>query len=451
MADTAHEQRRLAAIMFTDMVGYSALAQRNEARAIEILEEHRRVIRSVLPNHEGREVKTTGDGFLIEFPSALAAVQGAVEIQKAMHERNEAAPPEKRVNIRIGIHLGDVISSQGDIHGDGVNIAARLEPLAPPGGICISSAVWEQVRNKVDVPLALLGPAELKNIELPVVVHRVVMPWESACHPAPLRPRRRAGVAALCAIGLLALVLAAARWWQKQGQDAKPRATDAQAVQTAGPVLFQTGFEAPVCRPGPLSGQDGWLARGGFSSGAAMVVASGSNQFVSISGSELEQMNTNLWSAWLYRRIPTNAAGLGARRISVTADLEFEPGSARTEPGYTAAFLLLTDARITPLAAVGFSKIGNPIGQNFAHPPESVHGRRSRNAIHHLRADYDFGGQVATLLADGELLGSLPFNPQASNELGTVSLMLQARQPINSVLRVYNLVVRSEAKGGEGK
>ncbi len=172
------EQRKLAAIMFTDMVGYSALAQRDEALALELLEEHRRIVRSQLPQHGGREVKTTGDGFLIEFPSALAAVQGAVAIQNALHDRNQFSPPERQVHIRIGIHVGDVVMRDGDIHGDGVNIAARIEPLAAAGSICISSAVYEQVRNKLSLPMAALGPAELKNIELPVVVHRVVMPWE---------------------------------------------------------------------------------------------------------------------------------------------------------------------------------------------------------------------------------------------------------------------------------
>ncbi|HXJ59934.1 MAG TPA: adenylate/guanylate cyclase domain-containing protein [Verrucomicrobiae bacterium] len=173
------EQRKLAAIMFTDMVGYSALSQRNEALAMELLEEHRRVVRGLLPRHGGREVKTTGDGFLLEFPSALAAVQGAVEIQNALHERNQVSPPERQLRIRIGIHVGDVVMRDGDIHGDGVNIAARIEPLAAAGGICISSAVQEQVRNKLAQPMAALGPAELKNIELPVVVHRVVLPWEA--------------------------------------------------------------------------------------------------------------------------------------------------------------------------------------------------------------------------------------------------------------------------------
>ena len=179
------EQRKLAAIMFTDMVGFSALSQRSEALALELLEEHRRIVRGILPRHGGREVKTTGDGFLIEFPSALAAVQCAVEIQNAFHDRNQTSPPERQLRLRIGIHVGDVVMHEGDIHGDGVNIAARLEPLAPAGGICVSNAVHEQVRNKLEQTFASLGPAELKNIELPVAVHRVVMPWEKGpgCYP----------------------------------------------------------------------------------------------------------------------------------------------------------------------------------------------------------------------------------------------------------------------------
>src|SRR5712671_4701742 len=150
------EQRKLAAIMFTDMVGYSALSQRNEALALELLEEHRGVLRELFPKYQGTEIKTTGDGFLVEFASALAAVRCAVEIQQALAERNQAQPAERQVRIRIGIHLGDVVMKDGDIHGDGVNIAARIEPLATAGGICISSAVQEQVRNKLTQPLVVL-------------------------------------------------------------------------------------------------------------------------------------------------------------------------------------------------------------------------------------------------------------------------------------------------------
>src|SRR5207245_8767235 len=131
-ADTEH--RKLAAIMFTDMVGYSALAQRNEVLALELLAEHRSLLRGLFPQHQGTEIKTMGDGFLVEFASALAAVLCAVEIQQALAGRNEVQPTERQVRIRIGIHLGDVVRSESDVHGDGVNIAARLEPLAEPGG-----------------------------------------------------------------------------------------------------------------------------------------------------------------------------------------------------------------------------------------------------------------------------------------------------------------------------
>jgi class 3 adenylate cyclase len=236
MPEASDEQRKLAAIMFTDMAGYSALAQQNETRAIELLEEHRRIVRSVLPRYGGREVKTTGDGFLIEFPSAVAAVEAAVEIQKAMHERNLAVARESQVNIRIGIHIGDVVPRQGDIHGDGVNIAARLEPLAAPGGICISSAVWELVHNKVNQPLALLGPAELKNIQLRVVVHRVVMPWESAASLAPSRPRSAIWLAGLAVLAVAAAFLMV------------PRSPRTRQLEPGGIILFQTGFEAPTSR-----------------------------------------------------------------------------------------------------------------------------------------------------------------------------------------------------------
>jgi TolB-like protein/class 3 adenylate cyclase/tetratricopeptide (TPR) repeat protein len=195
------ERRKLAAIMFTDMVGYSALAQRDEALALELLEEHRRLLRAVLPKYQGQEIKTTGDGFLLEFSSALAAVQGAVEIQQTLAERNQSLPAERHVRIRIGIHLGDIVWSEGDVYGDGVNIAARIEPLAEPGGICITRAVWEQVQNKLDQAMVRFGAAELKNIELPVEVFRVVMPGQAA---VPSRARRSKVIAACVIVaGLL--------------------------------------------------------------------------------------------------------------------------------------------------------------------------------------------------------------------------------------------------------
>jgi adenylate cyclase len=169
------EFRQLAAIMFTDMVGYSALAQRNEALALELLEEHRRQLRLLFPKHQGDEVKTMGDGFLVEFPSALAAVRCAIDIQTTLAERNTAQPPERRLQIRIGIHVGDIVRQEKDMFGDGVNIAARIEPLAEPGGICISEDVARQVRNKIDHSLVQISAGELKNIQMPVMIYKLML------------------------------------------------------------------------------------------------------------------------------------------------------------------------------------------------------------------------------------------------------------------------------------
>src|SRR5436190_9233728 len=164
--------------MFTDMVGYSALSQRNEALALELLAENQRLLRTQFPLFNGREVKTTGDGFLVEFPSALQATQCAVEIQRAVVARNSTQPGERHIHVRIGIHVGDVVHREADMYGDGVNIAARIEPLAIGGGICLSDTVYAQVRNKLDVGLTKLDSPELKHIEVPMDVYRVVLPWD---------------------------------------------------------------------------------------------------------------------------------------------------------------------------------------------------------------------------------------------------------------------------------
>src|SRR5574340_809357 len=140
----SQEPRRLAAIMFTDMVGFSALAQRNEALALELLEEHRTALRSAFLKYRGHEIKTIGDGFLVEFASTVAAVNCAVEIQQALARRNADAPADRVFQVRIGIHLGDVLLRGNDIVGDGVNIAARGEPLAAAGGIAVTQQVFDQ-------------------------------------------------------------------------------------------------------------------------------------------------------------------------------------------------------------------------------------------------------------------------------------------------------------------
>ena len=166
--------------MFTDMVGYSALAQLDEPLALQLLEEHRAIARPLFTQFGGREIKTIGDAFLVEFSSALAAVACAIEVQRTFHERNCDVPLERRIRLRIGLHAGDVIIKENDVLGDGVNIASRIEPLAEPGGICLSEDVARQVQNKLEVSVAKLGSGELKNIRLPVALYRLILPWETA-------------------------------------------------------------------------------------------------------------------------------------------------------------------------------------------------------------------------------------------------------------------------------
>src|SRR5262245_45308841 len=169
------EYRKLTAIMFTDMVGYSALAQRNEALALELLEEHRCLLRPIFPQFNGREVETAGDAFLVEFASALEAARCAVEIQRFLSERNQVQPAERHIRLRIGIHVGDVVHKDGKVMGDAVNIAARIEPLADQGGICVTRAVFEQIENKVPQKLIPLSKPELKNISANVEVYKLVL------------------------------------------------------------------------------------------------------------------------------------------------------------------------------------------------------------------------------------------------------------------------------------
>jgi len=171
------EQRRLAAIMFTDMVGYTALGQRNESLSLALVEEQRKLIRPILARHNGREVKTIGDAFLVEFLSALDAVRCAYDIQRAVREFNISLPEERRVHLRVGVHLGDVVESEGDISGDAVNVASRIEPLAEDGGVCVTRQVYDHVQNKFELKLASLGVKPLKNVSIPIEVYRMVMPW----------------------------------------------------------------------------------------------------------------------------------------------------------------------------------------------------------------------------------------------------------------------------------
>jgi class 3 adenylate cyclase/tetratricopeptide (TPR) repeat protein len=184
----ARDHRRLAAIVSFDVAGYSRLMGRDESGTLATLKAHRReLIDPKIAEHEGRIVKTTGDGLLVEFSSVVDAVRCAVDVQRGMAERNAGMPADKRLDFRIGINVGDIIIDGDDIFGDGVNVAARLEGLAEPGGICVSRVVRDQVLDKLNFSFVDLGTQEVKNIVHPVEVFRVALDAQQA--PAAAAPR----------------------------------------------------------------------------------------------------------------------------------------------------------------------------------------------------------------------------------------------------------------------
>src|SRR5437899_8645600 len=218
MPNSPTEERKLAAIMFTDMVGYSALAQRDDKVALELLEEHRRLLREIFPRFHGTEIKTIGDAFLVEFGSALEAAQCAIEIQRTLAKRNHDVTSNRRIELKIGIHIGDVVHRDGDVYGDGVNIASRIEQLAGAGGICVSMDVERQIRNALEARFEKLAPTELKNISVPMDLFRIVLPWEQRAsvvpksEAVPKAPSRKF-VTTVTALVLLLIIIGAGWWW----------------------------------------------------------------------------------------------------------------------------------------------------------------------------------------------------------------------------------------------
>ena len=190
MGALARDHRRLAAIVSADVVGYSLLMGRDDSATLAGLKAHRReLIDPEIAEYGGRIVKTTGDGLLLEFPSVVDAVRCAVDVQRGMAERNADVPSDQRIDFRIGINVGDIIIDGDDIFGDGVNVAARLQTLAEPGGICVSRVVRDQVLDKLSFAFEELGPQEVKNIVRPVEVYRVDL--GSAAPQSSNRSRRR--------------------------------------------------------------------------------------------------------------------------------------------------------------------------------------------------------------------------------------------------------------------
>ncbi len=219
--------------MFTDIVGYSAVTQRDEALALRLLDEQKNILRPIFPHFDGREIETIGDAFFVEFDSALQATLCAVEIQKTLNDWNIAAAPGEEIRLRIGLHVGDVVHTGANVHGDGVNIAARIQQAALPGGICLSEDVARQVQNKIPFRLLRLGRGELKNIRLPVDIYCVVLPWEKRASAISeragfllARPKTRRALL----LAVSGLLLAAAAAWVFLTGPSAPAPSDRIAV-----------------------------------------------------------------------------------------------------------------------------------------------------------------------------------------------------------------------------
>lgn len=189
MAAELPEARKQAAIMFTDMVVSSPRARRDEALSRLLRDEYGQLVRSLLPCHAGVEIKMLEDGFLLEFEDGLPAVSFGLALQAALEARNQCVPPERRVQLRIGVHMGAVVHRDGDVFGEGVNLAARIEALARPGTLYLSETVARQVESQLSTPPVRLGRNELKNIRLPVEVYRLDPPGRRARRPLLSRMR----------------------------------------------------------------------------------------------------------------------------------------------------------------------------------------------------------------------------------------------------------------------
>jgi adenylate cyclase len=213
------ETRKIAPILAADVVGFSRMASQDEDRTLARLRALRAdVIDPIIAAQNGRVFKRTGDGALVEFRSIVEAVRSASSVQNAMAERNLGTPEDQRIVFRIGVHLGDVVEeSDGDLMGDGVNIAARLEGVAEPGGICLSEDAYRQVKGRLDVAVTDLGPIALKNIAEPVRAYSLQLGVPAAPRPAtiakPSEPRKRTNSAPLAAAIIALIVLAGGAWY----------------------------------------------------------------------------------------------------------------------------------------------------------------------------------------------------------------------------------------------
>ena len=299
--------RRLAALLAADVAGYSRLMGADEEGTHERLRRHLRdLVDPKIKEHRGRVVKNTGDGLLAEFSSVVDAVRCSVEMQRAMSDRNADTAEDKRITFRIGINLGDVIAEEDDIYGDGVNVAARLEALAEPGGICISRVVRDQIRDRLPYPFEDKGEQSVKNIARSVRVFALRPEMVAELPPAgaaALPPRRPyIAPATMAAAGAMALVIAAAAWWVWPATRSSPALP--AAVGPAG------GSASPAASALPLSAV-AVIPREQIALWDAVIAGNVTEAIVSIrAGAEVNALDTRANVAGPNGRRPLNYAAI---------------------------------------------------------------------------------------------------------------------------------------------
>ncbi len=231
---TPDGNRRLKAIMFTDIKGYSSMMGQDEARTVKAVLEHREIVRECLARHDGEEHETIGDAFVVLFDSVVNAVRCGADIQAHLAERNSKLPPEEQVWLRIGIHLGDIILQGDGIYGDGVNVAARVQDKAEPGGISITEQVFLQIDGKVDLPIEAQGKVDLKNIRNPPSLYRLKLDGTKAAPHDPPAHKQPWWLVILLAV----LAVGGAGMWYLVGRAAPAPAPvpTPVVIQTAAPV-----------------------------------------------------------------------------------------------------------------------------------------------------------------------------------------------------------------------
>jgi class 3 adenylate cyclase len=259
--DPSTVKRRLTCILAADAVGYSKQMGQDEEGTIRVLSAHRAVIDGIITFHQGRIVSTAGDSVLAEFSSAVEAVRCAVEIQEALKTRNDSLEEHRQMHFRVGVNLGDVVVKNEDLLGDGVNVAARLETMAEPGGICISSSVYDQITGKLDLGFQDIGEQSLKNISRPIRVYRVsgaaapLRPLQSAAPPVPpaaSAPRVRGPLPWVIGAAIVAAIGAAVAWqggWLRPGPADSASRPAAAAPATSPPAAEKSALPAAVVDP----------------------------------------------------------------------------------------------------------------------------------------------------------------------------------------------------------